>query len=411
MSSTTRRRLLLIQALIFVGGLLALEAIARIVFTIQRDLAAPQAWYRISKDVGWEPRPGFSGHDDCGKSRTFDANGLVASQAARLAKAGESQFRVVFVGDSNTYGYCLETKDTFAEAAARHVPGLVPINIGVTGFTSYQGLKRLERLGPGLEPRMIVVSFNFNDRRMVLDDGEADGPALFARYAWSDTIQRLTGRSYLLGMLASPGAGLGQSQAASSGKVASVRLDKVRPRVDARSYRENLVAMAEWAKSRGIPVVFVLLGDNWDDSYFLREGMRELAEKKHEAAIANLTRAKDDPDDGVRWFSAIARIELARALREAGQFERAEKALTYRDAMVSVHGGVPVVADSIYHAIMRDVARQYDATLIDVAKELSTREELYIDFCHFDARGHEIVGRLIGEVAATVTKQPLAIGK
>lgn len=403
--ATTRSRLLLYQVLIFAGGLLVLEALARIAFTIQRDISAPEPWYRIARDVGWEHRPGFSGGDDCGKPRAFDARGLVAGDAARLAKASDGQFRVVFVGDSNTYGYCVETKDTFAEATARLVPGLTPINLGVTGYTSYQGLKRLERLGPGLEPHMIVVSFNFNDRRMVLDDGQADGPALFQRYAWADTIQRLTGRSYLLGMLASPGAGLGQAQPASSGTVQSVRLDKVRPRVDARAYRENLVAMAQWAKSRGIPVAFILLGDNWDDSYFLREGMRELAEKKYEAAIANLTRAKDDPDDGVRWFSAVARIELAKALTEAGQTARAEEALTYRDAMVSVHGGVPVVADAVYHAIMRDVAREHGAPVIDAAQELSTREELYIDFCHFDARGHEIIGRLVAEVVAAEMKR------
>jgi lysophospholipase L1-like esterase len=397
--------LLLYQALIFAGGLLALEALARIAFTVQRDLEAPATWYRISRDVGWEHRPGFSGYDDCDKLRSFDAHGLVASDASRLDNASDSRFRVVFVGDSNTYGYCLEAKDTFAEAAAKLVPGLAPINLAVTGYTSYQGMKTLERLGPGLDPHMIVVSFNFNDRRMVLDNGQADGPALFARLKSADTIQWLTGKSYLLGMLMNPNAGFQQAPTVSSGTVESVRLDRVRPRVDARSYRENLVAMAEWAKSRGIPVAFILLGDNWDDSYFLREGMRKLAEKAYEAAIADFTRAKDDPDDGVRWFSAVARIELAKALREVGQAERAEQVLTYRDAMVSGHGGVPVVADTVYHAIMRDVARQYGAPVIDAVQELSAREELYMDFCHFDARGHEIVGRLIAEVVAAEMKR------
>lgn len=401
----SRGRLILIQAAIFVGGLLSLEALARIAFTIQRDLAAPQPWYRLAKDVGWERRPGFTGYDDCNKARSFDERGLVAADAARLTAPREAQFRVLFLGDSNTYGYCIETSYTYPEVAARLLPGLVPVNLGVSGYTSFQGLRALRQWGATLAPQMIFVSFNFNDRRMAVGDGQGDSEAEFARYLTADRILRLTGKSYLLGYLKGLTAGLLPAPPVATGTVPQVSLDKAHPRVDAQSYRNNLVAMAEWAKARGIPVAFILLGDNWEDTYLLREAAREAAEKRFEEAIASLVKVRDDPDHGVRWFAAVARLELARLYKETGRVENAAEAVVHRNAFVSAHGGLPIVADSVYQAIMREVARQYDAPVIDVASELSTHDDYYFDFCHFDTRGHELVGRLVAKAVEAEMKR------
>jgi hypothetical protein len=162
------RKTVLYQLLITIFLLVILEAIARVAYTLHVDTR--EEWFIYTSDMGWDRRPNFNGLDLCGTHRVFDSQGLVSIDATQLQNGGSKQRRVMFLGDSNTYGYCLPTESTFVEVADRLLPQFDLINLGVPGYTSYQGYKQLLKYGELIKPDSIFISFNYNDRRYVTGD-------------------------------------------------------------------------------------------------------------------------------------------------------------------------------------------------------------------------------------------------
>jgi lysophospholipase L1-like esterase len=86
---------------------------------------------------------------------------------ARLQEPGPRKFRALFLGDSNTYGYGLDADDTFVAATNRRLADTHSLNLGVSGYSSYQGYQALLHYGDQLKPDIVFVAFNYNDRRLV----------------------------------------------------------------------------------------------------------------------------------------------------------------------------------------------------------------------------------------------------
>lgn len=389
------------QALIAAALLLLAEGLARIAYTVHLGWAKETDWYVYAADVGWDRRPNFSDVDDCNEDRTFDGQALVSSDGARLKKKREGQFRALFLGDSGTYGYCVPTEETFVETVNRLLPEAAAVNLGVSGYTSYQGYKSLLKYGPLIDPDMIFISFSFNDRRLVLQPELADSDAAFQRLYSASRLQRLSDISYLFGAAKLASGWLRPADPGASGMMSEVRLDGMQPRVDRQAYRENLTKMVQWAKQRGIAVAFIVLGDNPEQTRSLREGIKYLSEKNHELAIKHLTLAKDDDD----WFSALARLHLAKAYEEAGLDDKAQQVLLMKNVKAGVHGGSPIVLDTEYNAIVREVADRYGVQVIDAVGELNKNADVYFDFTHFDETGHQIVGRLVTNALEAAMKR------
>jgi hypothetical protein len=161
--------------------------------------------------------------------------------------------------------------------------------------------------------------------------------------------------------------------------------------------------MVQWAKQRGIAVAFIALGDNPEQTRSLREGIRYLSEKNHELAIKYLTLAKDD--EGSHWFSALARLYLAKACEEAGLDGNSQQVLSLKNVMAGVHGGYPIVLDTEYAAIVKEVADGHGVQVIDAVGELNKNADVYFDFTHFDETGHEIVAGLIANAIQAAIKR------
>jgi lysophospholipase L1-like esterase len=381
------------QALITAALLLLAEGIARIGYTVHLGWAKETEWYVYAADVGWDRRPNFSDVDDCNEDRTFDEQALVSSDGARLKKKREGQFRALFLGDSSTYGYCVAADETFVENVNRQLPDVAAVNLGVSGYTSYQGYKSLLKYGPLIDPDMIFISFSFNDRRLVLRPELADSDAAFQRLYSASRLQRLSDVSYLFGAAKLVSGWLHPADSGASGAMPEIMLDRVQPRVDRQAYRENLTKMVQWAKQRGIAVAFIVLGDNPEQTRSLREGIKYLSQKNHELAIKHLTLAKDDEEGD--WFAALASLHLAKAYQAAGLNDKAQQVLLLKDVTASVHGGSPIVLDTEYNAIVAEVADRHGVQVIDAVGELNRNADVYFDFTHFDEAGHQIVGRLV----------------
>jgi lysophospholipase L1-like esterase len=84
--------------------------------------------------------------------------------------AGEGVYRVLFIGDSVTFGYGVEERDSFVrrvEAAlrARHPDRRFDIvNAGVPGWSWVQGLRFLQLRGLSLHPNLVVMAHGANDQ-------------------------------------------------------------------------------------------------------------------------------------------------------------------------------------------------------------------------------------------------------
>jgi lysophospholipase L1-like esterase len=377
------------------------EGLARLAGTVSGDIArgretAPETWLAYSPTLGWERRPGFRGEIGSAQ-REFDADGYVPADSSQLASGGNAR-RVLFFGDSNTFGFGVAAEEAFVEQVERRVPGVAAINLGVIGYSSYQGLFAVKKYLPVLKPELIVVSFNFNDRRYVTRAAEADGPVAFERGHAANGILGRVARALEYVHLYRALRSLLQSAGLVPPPTMRVDVAGLVPRVEEESYRRNLTTIAEHAHRAGVPLVFVALNDNPLQTDHLNRGIAALERNDQEAALAYLTSASASH----RMFSNLARIYLAQVLTARGDAARVKSTLASGELYRSFSGGTVIRRDSAYNDIMRQVARATGAIVVEAGAALDQRPSVYIDYCHFNAEGHRIVADLLAPRVAAV---------
>jgi hypothetical protein len=145
-----------------------LEGAARLIFTMEQDwrrLAASRrleevnAWRVYSADLGWEKRVGFRGFVGP-VYRELDGTAEDLLTGARRTTLS-SQKTVLFLGDSNTFGWGVAKADSFVAVSERLLPDIKAINLGVPGYTSYQGMLLVEKYLPVLSPDVMVELGSF----------------------------------------------------------------------------------------------------------------------------------------------------------------------------------------------------------------------------------------------------------
>jgi lysophospholipase L1-like esterase len=370
------------------------EALCRVARSVEEDVSRAQSpdvesWMAYEPALGWVRSRGYKGPAG-GAQREFDAAGFLTVDSQKIGERGRK--KVVFLGDSNTFGFGVETPQTFVEVVERILGNVDAINLGVIGYTSYQGRVALDAALREIKPDLVVASFNFNDRRYVLRQESQDGPAEFdrvyrsargglARLATGLEISSLyRGLRRLMiatGMLPRP--------------ITEADVTKLAPRVDEDSYRSNLTYIARRSKELGVPVMFILLRDNPLQTDHLRRGIASLRERDYETAVAYLNSAVRSG----QMFSDLARIYLAQAFEAEGDPTQAARAAKTSIESRSVTGGKVVRMDTDYNEIMRAVATENHVELIDGASVLEAHPAVFIDFCHFDAHGHSLLGELL----------------
>jgi lysophospholipase L1-like esterase len=111
-----------------------------------------------------------------------NGQGLREDHEIPLAKSA-NEVRVLFLGDSCTFGYGLAPEETFVEQAERSLAAKFPdrkiecINAGVPGWSLFQGWRLLESEGLALDPDLVVVAFGWND------NDEWDGSSDMEQYS------------------------------------------------------------------------------------------------------------------------------------------------------------------------------------------------------------------------------------
>jgi lysophospholipase L1-like esterase len=360
--------------------LAACEGLARLGY---EPPPADEPWMAYSPDIGWIRRPGFSGQVQS-PVRTFDAQGLFPNDARGLAR--RPRRLILAVGDSRTFGVGVDVGATWVEQLEHRLAGTEVVNLGVPGYSARQGRLALERALERPEmsrPDLVIFAFGFNDRRYVLRPEDADDPVAFARNARRATWAALLRKSALLSRW--------RGTEASGRERQRLDLGLVVPRLPIDQFQRELGLVAKLCAERDVRLALLWLPDNPFEAGDLRAGLRAARRRDLDAALAAFQR-------GTRLdntFSDAARLGLARVYEHLGRTEDARVARTSSRVFRSTSGGYPILADLAYRAATYRVARARRVLVVDAARWLEAEPRVFLDYCHFDARGHRVIADLL----------------
>jgi GDSL-like Lipase/Acylhydrolase family len=373
----------LITLMMPVMVILMIESCARTVVTLRTDLAiasplAARPEAVPSRDLGWERASNFEGRlgfDAGDYVRKHDEEGFLAYDTAQIQDT--SKPRIIAIGDSNTYGWGVAPHAAWVEVLDRSIPEVSIINLGLLGYSSFQGYRTLLKYAEQLNPQLILASFNYNDRRYVYD-GNIDGEEKFARnfdaaqerrgFGWLDKV-------YTVRLLRSIMHRAGLLEAAPDQDTLDVR--KLEARVPPHEYRKNLRNIAEYGRARGIPVIFLLL--------------KELAARAFTIALTN------------RVSGALAQKYLALTYAELGAADKADEVGRLRRQAEPFDGFTPIYLDREYNDIMLAVGKEFGIKVVDARPMLDADPKVFLDICHPDEIGHARIAALMLDAIKAVS--------
>jgi hypothetical protein len=157
---------------VVVGTVFGVVSIVGSLFVCEVGLRAASGFRPIPADrhffflhdemLGWRHRPG---------AVALFKNAVVRINSAGLrddelaSPAGESESRLMFLGDSQVFGDGVSFDDTFVQRLEREFRSLQSINGGVIGYGTDQQLLYFERDGEHLAPDLTIVGLNAYDLR------------------------------------------------------------------------------------------------------------------------------------------------------------------------------------------------------------------------------------------------------
>lgn len=372
--------------------LLVLESCARTIVTLRQDVATRAPVEPVlsgtvaSRELGWERLPNYESPPG---NRIFDAQGFQAHDTAQVAD--KETPRIVAIGDSTTYGYGVSSESSFVELLDRALPSASVINLGMLGYSSFQGYQSLLKYGDQLQPAAILASFNYNDRRYVFNR-DIDSEQKFARYvqgqekasayAWINNI-------YTARLLRSVMRRIGLIQ---SNPVVDVDTDvrSLEARVPPERYRDNLRKIAEYGRAKNIPVIFLLLKDNSLYTTQLRAGIEYRQSGQPERALRALMIGLSNSVSG-----PLARKYLVQIYEDMGADDKAAAIARIDAHRDDMDGGQVIYLDAEYNKIMVEVAREFGIKVVDARPMLDANPEVFLDMCHPDAVGHAHIADLL----------------
>ena len=163
----TPRKERLVLGVLFAVGAIAVsivlcEAGLRAASSVRPLTAERHFFFLHDQILGWRHRPGAVARFKDAVVR-INSKGLRDEEIAPVAAA--SDFRILFLGDSQVFGDGVEAEETFVQALQRELRDVQSINAGVIGYGTDQQLLYYERDGAALAPKLIVVGLNAYDLR------------------------------------------------------------------------------------------------------------------------------------------------------------------------------------------------------------------------------------------------------
>ena len=125
-----------------------------------------------------------------------------ADGSRRMPAVGGERQSVAFLGDSCTFGVGVNDEQTFPALLQQRLPWLRAIDLGVPGYTAYQGRLRLDDYPFPATPAVVVITFGFNDEAVWDNRSDLEHAALLeGRRSWVNSSRFIT---LLAGLLSRP---------------------------------------------------------------------------------------------------------------------------------------------------------------------------------------------------------------
>lgn len=310
-------------------------------------------------DRFWRLSPGTTLPENGGPFFGVIANGQGFREDHAIdAVKGDNELRILFLGDSCTFGFGVGQSETFVERCEQRLakgrPGqaIECINGGVPGYTIYQGWSVLASWGDRLQADVVVVCFGFNDRATWDGLGDLEharatpaGPlrhSRLARLLWPPPQSKSTGN---------------------------------RARVTPREYRGLLMRLQERVQQLGARLVLV----SWCERFQITDARDD----PHTAAEAESDTMRQAALDW--WDSTISR-EARREERTPWQFE------------------------------LYKYAKRHDVPLVDLVPRVqewadeADKAPLFLDIVHATPEAHsriaEVISRTLDPVLDEIRGEP-----
>jgi len=212
-------------------------------------------------------------------------------------------FRIVCLGDSTTFGWSVADDETYpaqlATALKKNHPGcdIEVINLGVTGYTSFQGRQLFLSFAQKLKPDLVVASFGMNDRYpALLSDAEH-----FSAGTWQPGRIDLLLRRFQVYKILKAGVVYVQRRRQGLSLDPKTYIPKLKRKVSESDYRSNLKTIDEQCGKTGCGLI--ILNDDFpsqptDQSF---DVLKQAAQK---AGVAV-------PSEWQEWDSLKVNQELA----------------------------------------------------------------------------------------------------
>lgn len=270
----------------------------------------------LDPELGWRSTPGFA-------DELYQINGLGLRDPEIPEDAPKDEVRVVGTGASNTYGLGVTNEDTWSYALQARMPrGVRVLNGGVEGYSILQAVRRAGRLMDMLEPDLVTVTV-FPGRQGLFDSSPAKrwtrvGDMVVPRTIvedWPESLRWIPARTHKV---------LLHSNLYRSARALDTRLEGgappelteyvltgaeipeafVSPLAEAR---QEVQALGEYARERGIELRFVVINDN----RFCRDDRwREYLEQHQAAGAPSVDTPKEEPFDALAAWLESAGVEV-----------------------------------------------------------------------------------------------------
>ena len=149
---------------IAVAVLCAAEALLRATEHPQRQVSdGTYGPYRFDAELGWLAPPNSTGvQPSTNRTVSLQHNSLGIRERELSDIAAD---RILFLGDSFTWGYDAEVDERFTNLLQRALPQYGMVNAGIAGYGTDQQFLLMERLWSQVNPKVVVVTFCVDNDR------------------------------------------------------------------------------------------------------------------------------------------------------------------------------------------------------------------------------------------------------
>jgi hypothetical protein len=145
--------------------------------------------FRHDPELGWSARANTVSQITITRTVSMRYNSLGMRDHEPVPGASS---RILFLGDSFTWGFDVEPEERFSDRLRSYLPGVDILNAGITGYGTDQQYLQLQRLWPDVNPSVVVLIF-------CVDNDRQDNSANYRNFAFKPYLAQVDGQWQFLG--------------------------------------------------------------------------------------------------------------------------------------------------------------------------------------------------------------------